>query len=260
MTDVATTPTNGQVVYWNSGTGKFQFKTIATPAISNLSDVSLTSIQNGQILKYVSGSSNWQNTYNDFSTLRDVNVSGIANNQSVKWDSGTSKYIPYTPTTALTGLTDVDITTASLQQSDLLMYDNASSKWINQAKATFVVESNASFNAGVFDNSVTGYYQVAIKYNVIDGSKVIRGVADNLAGAGVAQTTIFTIANSAYFPSAEVPFIVTGGLGVVPTIVGGSISTTGVVSVAWYIEPTTGVRTAGYPAGDIDLGQIPSWI
>ena len=260
LTDVATTPTNGQVVYWNSGTGKFQFKTIATPAISNLSDVSLTSIQNGQILKYVSGSSNWQNTYNDFSTLRDVNVSGIANNQSVKWDSGTSKYIPYTPTTALTGLTDVDITTASLQQSDLLMYDNASSKWINQAKATFVVESNASFNAGVFDNSVTGYYQVAIKYNVIDGSKVIRGVADNLAGAGVAQTTIFTIANSAYFPSAEVPFIVTGGLGVVPTIVGGSISTTGVVSVAWYIEPTTGVRTAGYPAGDIDLGQIPSWI
>lgn len=224
---------------------------------------------NGQILKYTTFGNVWTNVDNTFKLLGDVNCNAITNNQSVKWDSGTSKLIPYDPVTALTGLSDVDITTASLLQSDLLMYDFASSKWINQAKATFVTESNASFNAGVFDNTVVGYYPVGIKYNVIDGSVTLRGVADNLGGAGVAQTTIFTIANSAYWPSAEVPFITTGGLGVVPTIVGGSVSTTGVVSVAWYIDPaptvsvastpstpSVPVRAAGYPQGDIDLGQI----
>jgi len=267
LTDVSGTPTNQQVIYWDAGTNFFKFKTIPTPAISNLSDVILAGLAAGQILKWTGF--NWVNGNNTLLNLYDVNAGAIANLQSIIWNSGTSKFIPYTPATALTGLSDVDITTASLLQSDLLMYDFASSKWINQAKATFVTESNASFNPGVFDNTVVGYYPVGIKYNVIDGSVTLRGVADNLGGAGVAQTTIFTIANSAYWPTAEVPFITTGGLGVVPTIVGGSVSTTGVVSVAWYIDPSptvsvastpstpsVPVRAAGYPQGDIDLGQI----
>lgn len=268
LTDVNGTPTDQQVIYWDAGTNFFKFKTIPTPAISNLSDVILAGLAAGQILKWTGF--NWVNGNNTLLNLYDVNAGAIANLQSIKWDSGTSKFIPYTPATALTGLSDVDITTASLLQSDLLMYDFGSSKWINQAKASFVTESNASFNPGLFDNTVVNYFPVGIKYNVIDGSVTLRGVADNLSVvAGVAQTVIFTIAEMAYWPSAEVPFITTGGLGVVPTIVGGSISTTGVVSVAWYIDPSptvsvastpstpsVPVRAAGYPQGDIDLGQI----
>lgn len=258
LTDVSGTPTNQQVIYWDAGTNFFKFKTIPTPAISNLSDVILAGLAAGQILKWTGF--NWVNGNNTLLNLYDVNAGAIANLQSIIWNSGTSKFIPYTPATALTGLSDVDITTASLLQSDLLMYDFASSKWINQAKATFITEASGSFNA-LFDSTVANYYPVSTRYDVLTGAVTIRGVADNIAGTGLGvQTRIFTLTDSALVPTEEVPFLCTVGIGSGSPNVGGGFvqKNTGDVYISWYLD-NTGARQSGYPAGDIDLGQIPTW-
>lgn len=256
LTDVDDTGlANNMFLYYDNATTSFKFKLI-TFALNDLSDVSLLTPSNGQILKYSFGS--WVNADNTLLNLSDVNAGSIADDQSVKWDSGTSKFIPYTPATALTGLTDTDITTAGLAQSDLLMYDAGSSKWINQEKATYATVSNTLFTAP-FTNTSVGFSPVQVKVNVIDGSVSVRGVAENGSGLSPIAVTVVNL-NSYGAPGYEIPFICTVGLGSgSPTVGGGSVDPTGLVSVAWYVNAGTGLRTAGIPAGDIDLGQVPQW-
>jgi hypothetical protein len=241
-------------LYYHAGSSTFKFRLLT---LDNLSDVIITGATSGQIVKY--NGTNWVNVNNYLSLLGDVNTTGIVDDSALKWDTGTSKWIVYQPKTTLASLDDVVIGFSTpLADDDTFVYVLGTG-WVNQAKPTFVVEGNGSFNAGVFDNQVPGYYQVALRNDPVTGSVQIRGAADNLGGAVVAQTTIFTISNSGLWPVAEVPFITTVGINATPTIGGGAVSTAGVVSIAWHMDATTGARTVGFPAGDIDLGQIPTW-
>ena len=250
LTDVDDTDlADDMLMYYDSGVFKFK---IVTYALSDLTDVSLLTPSTGQVLKYAIGT--WTNADNTLKLLSDVNANSIADDQSIKWDTATSKFIPYTPATALAGLTDVDITTAGLDQSDLLMYDLGSSKWINQAKAVFVAIPNTEFTPS-YTNTVGGYDTVAMRYDIITGAVTLRGVVSNAFGASTGP--ILTLPG--FLPNNEVPFICTVGLSLgSPTVAGGSISPAGVVSIGWYIN-AIGTRVAGWPAGNIDLGQVPTW-
>jgi hypothetical protein len=250
LTDVDDTDlADDMLMYYDSGVFKFK---IVTYALSDLTDVSLLTPSTGQVLKYAIGT--WTNADNTLKLLSDVNANSIADDQSIKWDTATSKFIPYTPATALAGLTDVDITTAGLDQSDLLMYDLGSSKWINQAKAVFAAIPNTEFTPS-YTNTVGGYDTVAMRYDIITGAVTLRGVVSNAFGASTGP--ILTLPG--FLPNNEVPFICTVGLSLgSPTVAGGSISPAGVVSIGWYIN-AIGTRVAGWPAGNIDLGQVPTW-
>lgn len=245
---------NTMIMYWDSGSSSFKFQ---LNTVTNLSDTTFTGLANLDIMQW--NGSAWVNVDNFLSLLTDVNTTGIINDSALKWDTGTNKFIVYQPKTTLESLNDVVFPVAPAVNDTLVFNSTGTTQWENVPRASFVVQANGTFNAGVFDNQVVGYYQVAIRRDLITGAVQIRGVADNLGGALGVQTTIFTMADSSLWPTSEVPFIVTGGINSTPTVVGGSISTAGVVSIAWYINPANGVRTAGLPAGDIDLGQIPTW-
>ena len=140
------------------------------------------------------------------------------------------------------------------------MYDLGSSKWINQAKAVYVTVNNTQFNPGVFTGTVPGSvcYPVATKYDVIDGSMNIRGVAYNVLGATAFSTRIFDIPGVLPPPAFEMPFICTVGVNANTTVGYGAVKASGEVWIYYYLD-SAGAKTLGFPAGDIDLSQIPTW-
>ena len=107
--------------------------------LAGLSDVSIVSATDGQVLTYDSANSKWKNAAggggsSTLSGLTDVTVSSATDGQALVYDSSTSKWVNDTiPTgaTALTGLSDVTISSATDGQS--LVYDANSSKWVNGA-------------------------------------------------------------------------------------------------------------------------------
>jgi hypothetical protein len=242
------------VLYYDFGSLSFKFKLI-TQTMANLTDVALTGLAIGDILQW--NGTDWVNVDNFLSLLTDVNTSGIVDNSSIKWDTGTSKWIIYQPVENLDDLLDVTIT--GVADNDTLRYITGSG-WVNTARPVFTAVSGADFNAGVFDNSGSaGSYTVALKYDSILGEMAMRGVANNLAGAVVAITTIFTIPDAGQRPAGIIRFLCTVGVTGSPTVGGGSIQTSGVVRIEWHLDATTGAATVGYPAGDISLDTVPNW-
>ena len=111
--------------------------------LSGLSDVTITSPQANQVLKY-NGSGQWINTASsasDLDDLADVTISSVSDKQSLVYD-GTSQLwknasIDYTdlsntPTIpdGLADLTD-DVNITSPTDGQILKYDGNSSKWVN---------------------------------------------------------------------------------------------------------------------------------
>ena len=105
-------------------------------AVSGLSDVSLSSLSNGEILKYNSSTSKWENATESgggasaLDDLTDVTITSPAVNEILKYDGTTwvNGAVPGNSTSLVT-LTDTAI--ASQQDGQTLVYDSNSSKWIN---------------------------------------------------------------------------------------------------------------------------------
>ena len=72
----------------------------------------------------------------DLPTMTDVTVTSVADNDILAYDSGTSKWINQSPTEASIDIGDIaDTTITSVADNEVLAYDNTSSKWINQTAA-----------------------------------------------------------------------------------------------------------------------------
>lgn len=106
--------------------------------LSDLGDVTITNVQDGQILKWNSTTSKWENKNapiipDDLSDLGDVNISSPSDGQFLKYDNTLGKWKNASGgsggTSALDDLTDVDISSAS--DGQVLKYDSTSNKWIN---------------------------------------------------------------------------------------------------------------------------------
>ena len=70
---------------------------LTTPTMSKISDVYITGITNGQILKYNSSTNRWENSTGGggasaLSDLTDTNITSPTNNQILKYNSSTSKW------------------------------------------------------------------------------------------------------------------------------------------------------------------------
>ena len=65
--------------------------------LDKLSDVTVTSVQNNQILKYDSSQNQWVNTLTgdvtSLDSLTDVVITAVADGQSLQYDSATNKWV-----------------------------------------------------------------------------------------------------------------------------------------------------------------------
>jgi hypothetical protein len=118
------------------------FKLDASPTVSNinsLTDVTITSPANGQVLKY--NGAGWVNGIDEvgdsltLDNLTDVVITGTpTNGQVLKYDTATSKWINAADalgdSLTLDNLTDVVIT-GTPTNGQVLKYDTVTSKWVN---------------------------------------------------------------------------------------------------------------------------------
>ena len=251
LLDVNSTGLSDQkVLYWDAATSKFKFKLLASPSIATCTDVTLTSLVNGQILKY--NGTAWVNANNLFSLLGDVNVAGVTNNQSLKWDSGTSKWIVYTPPTTLAALSDV-LFSFPLNNGDRFQYITGTG-WTNIAQPSFVTVPSGNF-ATNFGNSVVGFYPVAYKQDTLTNTIYLRGVVSNSNPAITTVGVLLFTLPLGFRPSATVNFITTVGINSTNYMAFGSINVAGQVSIFRYYD-ATGVIQGGLPTGDISVDGI----
>lgn len=250
LLDVNTTGLADQkVLYYDAATSTFKFKLIASPSIATCTDVVLTSLANGQILKY--NGTAWVNVNDYLSLLGDVNTTGIANGKSLKWDSGTSKWIMYTPATALSGLSDVSLT-LPVNNADRFHYVTGLG-WTNSTMPTFQTISG-TFNSG-FGNTLAGYYSVAYKFDDLTNEIKLRGVVSNSNITALPGAVLLFTIPAGYWPSATVNFTTTVGIGSTRYTGFGTIDNLGRVTILSYYD-AAGNLQSGIPLGGISVDNI----
>jgi hypothetical protein len=123
--------TNKQVLRYDSASGKWLN---ATEHLSDLSDVNTTGLTTGQLLQF--NGTSWVPHTPLLSEDGDVTISSPANLQVLQYNSGTGKWANATISVSATlaGLTDVQLT--SLADGNILQYNAASSKWKNVSIAS----------------------------------------------------------------------------------------------------------------------------
>jgi hypothetical protein len=106
--------------------------------IPELNDVELINLANGEVLQYNSTSEKWENSLlvdndtDNLADLTDTNITApILNGSSLVYNTNTNKWqnLLLLDIDTLNNLSDTNI--SSLADKDFLLYDNASSKWIN---------------------------------------------------------------------------------------------------------------------------------
>lgn len=123
--------------------------------LTDLQDVTIAALANGQILQYDNTSGKWKNVNLPalsaaISTLTDVNLTDLANGQILQYNGVSGKWenasISPGGASALTDLNDVAITSVSGGQ--ILQYDSTAGKWKNASPPTVDQTYNgASSNA-----------------------------------------------------------------------------------------------------------------
>lgn len=112
--------------------------TISSPSsLSGLSDVSLSSLTNGQVLKYNSTTEEWENADESGGSgstvewtqitesgtkIAEIEIDGVSTNVYAPTSGGAS---------ALNDLSDVNVNYGTLGNQNVLQYDSASAKWTN---------------------------------------------------------------------------------------------------------------------------------
>lgn len=125
-------------------------------SLSGLSDVTITSATNGQVILYDSANSVWKNSNlptgsSTLDGLTDVTISSPTDGQALIYDSNSGEWTNGAGgggSSTLSGLTDVTITSAANGQA--LLYDSVNSIWINGN-----VGSGSSTLDGLTDVTIT---------------------------------------------------------------------------------------------------------
>lgn len=143
------TPANDDTLLYDGS------KWVNTPnTVDNLKNVSITTIQDKQILSYDNNSSNWINTDNSISNLSDTSITSPASGQVLTYDGNDSKWknLP-SASASLTGLTDTDISTSPLpSDGDVLAYDSNTTMWVNSDSLTNHMGNTNNPHSTTIDN------------------------------------------------------------------------------------------------------------
>ena len=166
----------------------------ATP-LSDLPDVNLTSLSNGQILKYDATNQEWVNANesggsSSLSGLSDVTISSVSDGQVLKYDSATSKWVNGTGSSG--GHTILNDAGTSLTQRPDLQFKGAYSR-DNSTDSTTEVNVVRSMTRAEFD-----LLSAAEKQGIINITNESTGMATwtDLTGTLTAGSTSITISSA----------------------------------------------------------------
>lgn len=144
-----TTPANDDTLLYDGS------KWVNTPnTVDNLKNVSITTIQDKQILSYDNNTTKWINSDNSISNLSDTTISSPASGQVLTYDGNDSKWknLP-SASASLTGLTDTNISTSPLPSNgDVLAYDSNTTMWVNSDSLTNHIGDTNNPHSTTIDN------------------------------------------------------------------------------------------------------------
>ena len=135
-----TSPSNNDVLTYNSTSGKWENGTGGSGSVAELGDigdVNLTNISDGQILKWDNTNSEWVNANESggsstLEELTDVTVTTPADGQILKWDDANSVWVNADESAGVSDIGDLsDVTLTTPADGQVLLYDDANSEWIN---------------------------------------------------------------------------------------------------------------------------------
>lgn len=103
--------------------------------LDKLSDVTVTSVQNNQILKYDSTQNQWVNTstgaVTTLDSLSDVVITSVSDGQVLKYDNATSRWVNGTDSASVAMADITDVTITSLTNGQVLQYNSTTTEWEN---------------------------------------------------------------------------------------------------------------------------------
>jgi len=203
---------NGEVLKYNSSSGKWENQD-NTDTLNELSDVTLIGSINNQVLKY--NGSIWVNNFVNLTELADTNISTLNNGDILRYNSTSQKW--ETDTFNIDDLDNVNIT--SVANNEVLKYNSVTSKWENSNRIdtldelgdvtlTSVTSNDLLRYNGVnfvntkiaFDNDFTNVNFTSltngdlIKYN---GSNFINFPPTYLDGAGISDNFLIKVVSGA---------------------------------------------------------------
>jgi hypothetical protein len=163
--------------------------------LASLTDVSISSPTNKQLLRYNSGTSKWDNVTENLEDLGDVSISSPSTGQVVTWN-GTA-WIAATPSASTTfaSLTDVDI--ASEGAGLFLTYDPDAYFVMEDGVTQFVMEDGLTDFIGEGASSVPYVFEVppfVPTYNAagVNVSQARHQISDSVTASGISTTVTLT--------------------------------------------------------------------
>jgi Protein of unknown function (DUF2793) len=237
-------PINGQGLIYNSSTGKWANATLPTgvTTLALMTDVALSSLSNKHALMYDAAALKWTNRIVTTTDLGNWSAAAPTAGQVPAWSVALGLYVPTTIATALSGLSDVVITTPTTGQR--LEYNAVGGTWTNKPN-TFVsltdvaIASVANGHSVIYNSGTATWTNRLLTHNDIS--------TFNAPTPSVGHSLVWNIATSkfdaAYISSQYVAFTPTGSIG--SGTVAGAIAELGLEKLA---------LAGGTMNGQIDMG------
>ena len=120
---------DGNILVWNSTTGKWEAKSGAK--LEQLSDVNAANAVDGQIIKYNATTQTWEAVVNDLQLLHDVNINDLNLSQGdiLAWNNTSKKWEAKSGSSKLEQLTDVNLSDSSVTNRQILRFNSTTGKW-----------------------------------------------------------------------------------------------------------------------------------
>lgn len=240
---------NNMILYYEAATQTFKFRISATPKLEDLTDVTISSITGGQILRW--NGTAWVNSSYTYRGLDDVKDVGMSDGNSFKWDAATSKFIPFSPKLTLSSLDDLSASIPTTGQR--LMYNAGTNEW-DRISVPISADALTLYQSGYAQGPTVGFSDAGYSYDAITNMVNLVGVITNANGL-VATTPVFLAQlPSGAIPTVHIPITCHVGIGSTTYLAMGYISTTGGIYIAKYYTGAAIVN--GIPAGGICLETI----
>jgi hypothetical protein len=178
---------NDIILIWQDGLNKQTTKATILTGISqdlaSLTDVDLTGLTNGQILRYNSVTSKWENTDQgnlDLNDLNDVTIVSPSNGQVLvynsttsKWENSSGGYVPY-----IGAVTTVDLGAQQLKAGHTTLTTNGSTETLTinhtsgSGKAINVTKGGAG--EGLYVNKTSGSGNAATIVGTLEATTLVK--------------------------------------------------------------------------------------
>jgi len=172
-----------------------------TAAITLLNDVTISNLQDKNLLVYSTDTSSWENSSISTSELSDVDyTTPIESGQTLVWDGNTSSFKPGVTDRSITSLNDVDDQAPSVGQ--ILIWDDISTQWVAQDNVSTLEGLTDVDISGVSNNQFLQYNNVTSLWEPGDVATSIAELTDVNVSGGITdgQYLVYNLNTSVWLP------------------------------------------------------------